>query len=96
MVRCSLAVPVDVVYDEEAGKTDKAVTALHDELKAIIVVYYLKTGMIDQKMRELHCSRQTLYNRLHHAQQRVEDFLRTLSVERAWPETCGFSRKNKL
>jgi len=91
MVRCSLARSVDVVYDEEAGKTDKAVTALPVDLKAVIVVYYLKPGTIAQKAKDLHCDKRTLYRRLHHAQQRVDEYLNSRTVERVSPAACVFA-----
>ena len=75
MVHRSPTVQIDVDYDEEASETDKAVTALPSELKAVVVVYYLKPGPNSLKAKEMHCCVATLFNRLHDAQRCLDEHL---------------------
>lgn len=65
----------DPGYDEEASETDRAVTQLPGELRRVVVVYYLKSGTVRQKARDCGIGHNTLYERLHHAHQRLDELL---------------------
>jgi DNA-directed RNA polymerase specialized sigma24 family protein len=79
------------VIDEESADTDRAVTRLPAALKHVIVVYYLKPGTVEQKAKDCRCCRKTLFNRLHHAHQRLDELLSAPMRERVWPMPCVFS-----
>lgn len=80
---CSLR-PVDPKYDEEASATDSAVSVLPEELCLVVCVFYLKPGTARQKARDCAISQRTLYERLHHAHQRIEQHL-AVKKPRSWP-----------
>lgn len=90
-VTCSLR-PVDPGYDDEAAATDKAVSLLPSELHQVVVAFYLKPGTAKQKARECGMHRDTMYDRLHHAHQRIEQLLTDAKKRRAWPVRSSLAR----
>lgn len=62
-------------FNLEASETDTALRLLPSELIEIIVVYYLKKGTQHQKARDCRVSVKTLYNRLDHAHQRLQQII---------------------
>jgi len=90
-VVCSFR-PVDPGYDDEAGATDKAVAQLPDELRQVVMVYYLTPGTLKQKARECGIHRDTLYARLHHAHLRIDQHLTEAKKPRAWPVSSSLAR----
>lgn len=76
----------DPRLDEESIATDAAVTALPEELRQCVMIYYLKSGTVRQKARDLGMSHETMYQRLHHAQQRVSQLLEEGKKPRHWPK----------
>lgn len=82
-VTCSLR-PVDPGVDVESGDTDQAVAKLPPELQQVVKVFYLGPGTVRQKARECGMHRDTLYQRLHHAHQRIDELLGE-KKPRAWP-----------
>lgn len=76
----------DPVLDRDSGDVDKAVTLLPGELKQVVRVYYLGSGTARQKARDCQMCVQTMYVRLHHAQQRLAGSLDEMRKDRrAWP-----------
>lgn len=59
-----LRCPVD---RQEAGETTRCVAVLEDDLRAVIIESYVQGGAVEQIVAELHCCRQTYYNRLYRA-----------------------------
>lgn len=91
-VTCSFR-PVDPGYDDEAAATDKAVTLLPSELRVVVVTYYLKSGTTKQKARECGMHRDTMYDRLHHAHQRIDQLLAEAKKPRSWPVSSSFANR---
>lgn len=60
---------------EDCMLTEKAVHALDPTLRAVVMQFYLRAGTSESHAKALQCSRETVYNRLHRAHQRVESFL---------------------
>jgi DNA-directed RNA polymerase specialized sigma24 family protein len=81
----------DPMINDEAMNTERAVIKLPDELRKVVVVYYLKSGTVEQKARDCRCCRDTLYARLHHAHQRIDELLAMPRRERVSPKACIFS-----
>ena len=76
----------DPVLDRDSGDVDKAVTLLPGELKQVVRIYYLGSGTARQKARDCQMCVQTMYVRLHHAQQRLASSLDEMRKDRrAWP-----------
>lgn len=65
----------DPRIDSEASDTDRAVTLLPAEVKAVVVEYYLRPGTARQKARACGLAPKAFYERLHHAHHRVRDML---------------------
>lgn len=89
-VRC-LFRPVDPAFDDESRATDQAVAKLPTELQQVVKVFYLAPGTIKQKAHECGMHRDTMYQRLHHAHQRIEDFLGE-KKPRSWPVSSSFAK----
>lgn len=90
VVACSFR-PVDPGYDDEAAATDKAVTLLPAELRVVVVAFYLKPGTVKQKARECGMHRDTMYERLNHAHQRIDQLLSEEKKARSWPVSSSFA-----
>lgn len=76
----------DPVIDRDSSDVDKAVTLLPGELKQVVRIYYLGSGTARQKARDCQMCVQTMYVRLHHAQQRLASSLDDMRKDRrAWP-----------
>lgn len=67
--------------NERAWEIEKAVQALRAELKECIIVFYCKPGTVEQKLRDCHCSRFTLYARLDRAHAMILDALNEFACE---------------
>lgn len=61
--------------DEEAWLVEKAVQDLPDYLKETVQVFYIGKGTVEQKARDLHCSRDTVYSRIERAHGQIMDWL---------------------
>lgn len=70
-------VPFDPIIDIESMNVDRAVSELPNELKEVIVVWYLKPGTTTQKARDCKCSRATFYNRISSAHTRIARSIET-------------------
>lgn len=84
---------IDPVIDREIGDIEKAVTRLPPELNMVVKAYYLGTGTMRQKARDCRMCVQTMYQRLHYAQERIVGMLDEMRNERrSWPVESTFSR----
>jgi len=61
--------------DDAAWEIDRAVRALEPQLHKAMIVFYLNRGTGDQKARDCHCHRDTFYERVHRAHQRIDAWL---------------------
>jgi hypothetical protein len=52
------------VLDEEASVTHQGVSTLASELRRTVEVYYIGSGSVATKLRQLACEKATLYDRL--------------------------------
>lgn len=77
--RCTTYISPDI--NERAWEIEKAVQSLRVELKECVIVFYCKPGTIEQKLRELGCSRFTLYARLDRAHALILDALNEFACE---------------
>lgn len=61
--------------NELAWEIEQTVQALSPELKECVIVFYCQTGTIEQKLRDCHCCKRTLYYRLDRAHDLIMDML---------------------
>ncbi len=61
--------------NERAWEVEQAVQLLRPELKLCVMVFYCQVGTIEQKVRDCHCCRNTLYARLDRAHGLILDVL---------------------
>lgn len=68
-------------FNEDAWLVEQAVQSLPVYLKETVKSFYLETGTIDQKAKDLHCERRTVYSRIDRAHDHIMDWLND--------EACG-------
>lgn len=61
--------------NEEAWLVEKAVQSLPDYLKETVRVFYIGKGTVEQKAKDLRCSRDTVYARIERAHGQIMDWL---------------------
>lgn len=61
--------------DEDAWEVEQAVQSLKPELKLVVQAFYCHTGTVEQKAKECHCHRDTMYARLDRAHGLIMDYL---------------------
>lgn len=59
------------LIDGDAIMVDAAVESLPDGLKVVLIEYWVRGGLIDQKVRRCRCTRRTFYRRLDDANRKV-------------------------
>lgn len=62
--------------DEEALKIESVINALPEQERTAIIVHWLKTGSIKQRLKRYRMSNKTLYNRLNSAYKLIYKALR--------------------
>lgn len=61
--------------DENAYEVEQAVQTLRPELKQAVQAFYCSVGTVEQKAKDCHCCRDTLYSRLDRAHGLILDVL---------------------
>lgn len=67
--------------DVEAEQTDRGVAALESRLRRTVEVYYLGTGSIDERCKQLQISRATIYVRVDRAHEALSAWLREVEAQ---------------
>lgn len=62
--------------DAEAEQTDRAIQSLQSTLRRTVEVYYLGTGSMEERCRELQVSRATIYVRVDKAHEEIAAWVR--------------------
>lgn len=62
-------------FNDDAWLVENAVQSLAPDLKRVVMVFYLQNATAEQMARDLHCSRDTLYARLHRAHTEVMGYI---------------------